>query len=251
MGRFDDFVRQAEVALPILPLCHTCEAIDFRQIMRENKLDVTECPHFNNQPLLYFFYGKPAYRTAKDDQATSANAFLPVAILVRSELQQGLERIAPFDTGAYGMYSRHTHPKMQCEDFLLAPNLSTPGRVVSRFFGTNKNYFDGTPTRIVIPPLEFEAFSYQELIHDKSSTQYDDRRNLIELQFSESLSLDANVLLVVLPGIFLDIAEVQATLVNRWKAEIRHYRTHHGNPRDYVSDIYGLVEDYLKSNSYI
>jgi len=44
---------------------------------------------------------------------------------------------------------------------------------------------------------------------------------------------------------------VQATLKNQWKAEIRHYRIHHGNPREYVSQIYQEVEDYLKRNNYI
>jgi hypothetical protein len=179
---------------------------------------------------------------------------MPIAIALRPNLQQGIERIAPFDTGAFfrKMYSDHMHPKMQCKDFLMTPDLSTPGRVVSRFFGTNYNYYFGIPTKIAIPPLEFEAFSFQELIHNKSSTYYDDRRNSIELQSKEVLSLDTNdVLLVVLPGVFLSEQTVQAAVTNKCEAEIRTYTMHHGNPREYVSEIYKIVGDYLTTNLYI
>lgn len=252
MKRFNEFVSQAPPVLPVLPVFHTCDGFDFAKILVDSKLDVSLCPTFK-KPLLYFFYGKPAYRPSKDDLATKAPAFMPIAIALRPDSLRKLEQVAPFDTGAYakGLYSSFMHHEMKCEDFLLNPDLQMPGRVVSRFFGSNLKYYFGLPTAIDIPPLQFEATSYQDLIHDASKGKSDDRRTSIELQCGGSLVLDSSsVLFVVLPNVFLDDSKLLATLLE-WGAEFKGYQIHRASPREFVSKIYDLVECFLRDNGYL
>lgn len=251
MGNFDDFVSKVEVALPILPLCHTSEASNFMTILKEKRLNVSKCPNFK-KPLLYFFYGRPAFRPESDGQSTSTPMFMPVAIIVKPEsLLQRAESMAPFDTGAYGMYSKHIDSKMNLEDFLMTPNLETLGRVVKCFFDNNMNYYVGLPMKIDIPPSEFVADSYHKLIHD-SPSPCDDRRSSIEVQFKEPLPLNQkNVLLVVLPKVFLDDKIVRQTIMNEWGADVRGYLGTHASTTIFVERIFREVEGYLKSENYI
>ena len=78
-----------------------------------------------------------------------------------------IERILPFDSGAYyrGMFDRHMNGH-SCENFELDPSLDMPARLVNRFFGSNELYFSGTPQIVSMPPFELEAHSYHSLIHD-------------------------------------------------------------------------------------
>jgi hypothetical protein len=249
MAGFKEFVSKAPPAMPRLPLFHKCESYDFRSIAEQNELKTSNCKNFENKPLFFFFYGKPAYRTSGDGKSTSDLSVMPVVIGIKPNVKIDIARVAPFDTGAYKMYRNFINPKMKCEDFLVTPDEDSPGRLVTLFFGSNERYYSEEPVaNLNIPPLEFEVASYLRLITYDSESDFDSRRSTIEVQSKSPLALDAStVLLVVVPGAFLDEANFRDKLTKLWKAKVLHYEIHRGNPNDYTSEINRLVKEYLLS----
>lgn len=250
MAGFKEFVSKAPPAMPRLPLFHKCESYDFRSIAEKEKLKLSNCKRFNNERLLYFFYGRPAFRTSGDGKSTSDLSLLPIVIGVKPNVKIDIARVAPFDTGAYkeNIYSQFFNPKMKCEDFLVTPDEDSPGRLVTLFFGSNECYYSGTPVaEMKIPPLEFEVDSYRQMIAHRGTSEFDSRRSTIEVQSKSPLALDAStVLLVVVPGVFLDDKKFLRRL-KLWKAKVLHYDIDHANPNDYTSEINRLVKEYLLS----
>jgi hypothetical protein len=252
-GDLNVFVQKAGVTLPLLPLFHTFEGRNLRGIQKAGQLTPTHCPVFD-EPLLYLFYGRPAYRvTSAGEQATSDHAFAPVIIAIRPESAASIKRIAPFDTGAFhnNIYETYLHPKMTFDDFLLTPLPETAGKVVSLFFnGSNDDYFHGKSTTIIIDPLHFEAASYQELIKATVPTKHDDRAAAIELQCDQPVNISPNsILLIILPRAFLDDAEVRSTLYNDWRAQVESYSTWKLNTGAYQALIYHFVETFLRQKN--
>src|ERR1017187_7070133 len=235
MSKFNDFVQSGTPLFPQLPLTHICEAFDFRNIAVTQQLATSPCNVFAGEHLLYFFYGKPAYRPFRENAATSNLAFMSVCILLKPEALRRPKRVAPFDTGAFqnGLFKDQMHPKMKLDDFLLDPTYDMPARVVGRFYDSNKAYYSESPVQITIPPLEFEAASYYGLISAKATTPTDDRRSTIEVQSDSAIALTTDlVLLIVLPRVFLDDSGFR-TACSALATDIRMYSTYHCSPREY------------------
>jgi hypothetical protein len=257
MNNFDEFVSTATPTEPYLPLFHTCHGDNFYDkdgsgIWKEGILKVVSCPYFGEK-LLYFFYGKPVYRLTESKQSSSSAENLPIVIVVKINNVQNIKRVAPFDTGAFfkGMYHKHIQ-NMQCDDFILSSDLHTPSNIVSSFFdGDNKKYYNGEPTEIKIQPECTSVTGYQNLILDPSDEKYDDRRNTIEVQLSESLNLDGNVLLVILPNIYLNDDGIQEKIENDWGATIKRYNIHRGRPNEYIGLFYQIIESFLQDEDLI
>ena len=254
MGRFNDFIKSVSPCDPSLPLLHTCDGYHFRNIVEAQELRTSPCKVFVGENLLYFFYGRPSYRTAKDLKASTLLAYFPVSIVLKSDSVPMPKRIAPFDTGAFEneKFSEHMHPGMRREDFLLEPTPDMPKRLVSRFYGSNTAYFSGKPQTIAIPPMEFEATSYYSLISSKNTSSSDDRNSAIEIQSETNLVLDSSkVILIVLPTSFMDDPGVNNRILSDWKCDFRIYETYRSNPNEYIMSIYDEVAKYLLSKSYL
>lgn len=251
MSRFSDFFKN-EPSLKPLPLLHTCQAYGFRNIAEQSRLLTTPCDVFPDD-LIYFFYGRPAYRTSLDHSAIRHPAFMPIVIMLGTDAVRTPKRIAPFDTGAFSakMFDRFMHPKMCCDDFLLDPKMDMPSKLVSKFFGTNEKYYHSDPISIDISPIQFEAISYYSLISDQSKALYDDRKESIEIQTDNDITLSPdNVKLVILPLAFMDVPTIRRAIINEWKADYLTYTIHRGDPNEYIGLLYQKVEDYLSKNGY-
>ena len=164
------------------------------------------------------------------------------------------KRIVPFDTGAFksNRFSDYMHSAMRYEDFLLEPIPDMPNRLVARFYESNASYFRGNPATVEIPPLEFEAICYHNLIHSEGLASYDDRNSTVEIQSERNLILDSDiVLLVVMPTVFLDVPELRGRIVRDWHAQVRTYPIHRCNPNEYTLLIYQEIESYLKAENYL
>src|ERR1700730_8150266 len=97
--RFASLVSRATGIGELLPLTHTTDAYAFRNIISTRQLEVSDCIVFR-EPVLYLFYGRPAYRRSSAGKATSLDAFSLVSFVLRSELLPSPKRLFPFDTGA-------------------------------------------------------------------------------------------------------------------------------------------------------
>lgn len=245
---FQSFVERGEPANPALPLMHSCDAYALRSVLRSGALEPRECPVFGGEPLVYFYYGRPAYRVNPAVPSSKLQHNFPTALIFDHGGIGNPKRLAPFDTGAFTMYAEggHLHGRMPIDDFLLPPDITWARRLVTVFYGTNSAYVHGN----VIPGLvagggEFEVEAYLSLITDGAATALDDRSSTIELQVGRSVSLVGSGLrAIVLPSGMLDTAEV-AALTHEHKVVAIEYDTFTGAPREYHHLVFSKVVEWL------
>lgn len=183
----------------LLAWCHTTDGYAFRSMVHSGFFAPNPCPVFG-EDLLYFFYGRPAFRLS---DTIGMNARAPVIVVLDPSLICRGKRLFPFDTGAFAKkrFQKWVHDNMQLADFELACTDEAPRRHVQSFFGTNKAYLYVKPAN---PPLpyegEFEVESIVSMLTDRDSEQSDDRRLAIELQVDEPVPFDvSSVLALIFP----------------------------------------------------
>ena len=246
----NSFIKNCDPIESELPIIHTCQGFDFRAILDSKSIKPVSGRNFGGQYLAYFNYGRPAYKPSCEK---SKNPWLPVSFVIDYKSLKKIERLALFDTGAYcdSFKKVHMYPKMYIKDFLLEKSLDMPLFVVSKFFGTNENYIKGIPkNNLEIPPLEFEAQCYYNLITDDNFQQYDNRKLTIEIQINSALNLIySNVLLVVLPDSLLKCAE--KTIVTEFKSEVRSYPVDIEDPQNNFRLLRSIINNYLVEKGYL
>ncbi|HEX8664326.1 MAG TPA: hypothetical protein VF744_09890 [Beijerinckiaceae bacterium] len=192
-----------------LPLIHTTDVAYFNKIRAAGKLIPEKRPEYNNELLLFFFYGRPSYRPNHDLKTVDSKCFAPICMIMNNELLDDCLRIMPCDSGALksGLFSPPVHPSMTGgEEFELAEDPTTPMKLIKLFFGSEKAYFDGKPVMSVPfdPWTNLAADSYDRLIRNTSNTPLDERVSAIEIQIGREVELLNRVRAVVLPQEFLD-----------------------------------------------
>ncbi|MDB4353948.1 hypothetical protein N9Z02_01450 [Akkermansiaceae bacterium] len=247
-------VESCKSASPALPLAHSCDAYFFVQIATLAELSASDCSVYLGEQLLYFFYGKPSYRTqSAGSNAVSLSAFWPVCVLVDSVTPTPPKRVFPFDSGAYshGLFSDFLHPAMELNDFEIGKSIDSASRCVSLLFGNNKDYLDGLLNSDKTPSGEFEEEVLRAMISSKKSSPEDDRRSSIELQFDQNIPLNSDsVKFVVLPSALLDNSEIQSKIME-WGCDFHGYRCHRANPLEFVQLISQAVDEFLKKENYV
>lgn len=211
-GRFVD--AQTNSAEASLPVTHTTDAFDFRDISSDGEVRPRHCGNFDID-LFYCFYGRPAYRKNGSVQANSLAAYAPIVFLFKPDVLRGAAVAFPFDSGAFKgeLYSDLTHHRMQVEDFAFEPTTEQIGKIIAFFYGDDKRYFDQVPARTKkLARNEFEASSYQELTLYKGKNERDDRSTTIEILFERAIRLRENLLAIVVPASFLKDNKVKEAI---------------------------------------
>ncbi len=184
-------------------MTHLTDAYHLRSIAEAGRLEPTHCRVFD-EPLLYLFYGRPAYRVATQAESNGLEAYWPICFVLRNSAS-GARRIYPFDSGAFhqGRFGDFVHRDMIREDFELDVDPTTPGRLLSLFWSGPQDYFDNRGARdVALDPFEFEAKSYSELIRSKANGPFDERHSAVEVQMGDPLQLAGNLSAVILPADF-------------------------------------------------
>jgi hypothetical protein len=253
MTRFASYIGNAGPLSRLLPVVHTSDVYTLRSVLEDPTIHPQMCDVYHEE-LSFFFYGKPAYRAHPNEAATSLNAFYLVSFIVEfSKSDCAPQRIMPFDSGAMGkgIFRDAMHPHMQVRDFELPGSIDVASRVVSQFFGDNRNYYRGQALEgLKVPPLELEADAYYALISSRVKSASDDRRACIEVQLNGRFALTReNLRAIVLPGVLLDDGVVQKFL-NDMDAEAIPYTCHHAKPVEDVRTIMDKTEAYLERRGY-
>lgn len=241
---FATAVRNAPPSDQALPLTHLTDAFHLRDIDAGGSLEPTPCQVFN-EPLLYFFYGRPAYRVAANTDTSGLDSYWPVCFILRSNTIVP-RRIYPFDSGAFhnGRFETQCHRGMIKEDFELDADPSTPGRLLGKFWPDARSYFDNRGALAPeCDPFDFEVKSYSQIIGTVGNAPFDERHSTIEIQTDEPLPLKDNVIAVILPTEFatqevFERFEALGAKVLPFDAVNRH------RPDDMVSQIYAMCRDF-------
>jgi hypothetical protein len=222
---FEQFVDgQADASEEPLPLTHTTDAFDLRDIIATQEVRPRYCPVFQ-EDLSYHFYGRPAYRKNGDTQANSLAAYAPIVLIFKPSVSNTAIAAFPFDSGAFKgeRYTDLTHHRMSVEDFGLEPSYARIGKLIAFFFGDNKRYYDQIPlSECKIGSNEFEAQAVKDLATYRGKNERDDRSSTIEIIFDKSIGLRENLLGIVVPSSFLEEKTFKAKL-NNLDVQVRTY----------------------------
>jgi hypothetical protein len=236
-----------------LPLTHVTDGLGFRDILETGVLRPEPCPVFDGEPLLYLFYGRPAYRVNSQRLSSAIDAYAPVCLILRREALGAPTRVFPFDSGAFSgeRFVQAMHRKMLLEDFALDPDLDTPLKLITLFFGDHDRYYRNVPLQqVAIPALSFEALCYHILITSRHENAFDERISAIELQSTDSFDLSAAVEAVVLPDAFAT-DEVLQRLAALQIAALPYDYIPRLRPESYTGGIYTIVRDYYRRMGYL
>ncbi len=250
---FRKFVNQNSPAAGELPLTHVTDGLGFRGMLDTGALRPEPCSVFNEEPLLYLFYGRPAYRVNSQRLSSAIDAYAPVCFILRPNCIAAPKRVFPFDSGAFHgeRFIEAMHLKMLLEDFALDPDLQAPLKLIGLFFGDRDRYYRNLPLQdVTIPPLSFEALSYHILITSRHENAFDERISAIELQAHTSLDLSTAAEAVVLPDAFATDDVMQRLSALRITMLPYDYIPRL-RPESYTGAIYTIVRDYYRRRGYL
>lgn len=229
--------------------CHTTKTGALMQILHEGKFRPNFCPHFKRE-LIFFFYGRPAYRVARADMTDELD--WPVVLVFNHRLMEFGNRLFPFDTGAFfhGRYEGWIDSRtMPIEEFELLCMEEGPRRHVTAFFGTNREYLRTKPLG-KLHGTGNEVFgahfgSIVGLLHSKTRDGVDDRRLAVELQLQLPVEIDAEYLSAVIYPDQIADSPWMKLFVERMKDRVRF--------EGYIPMINQLTNDHqalLENKSY-
>lgn len=233
--------------LETLPLTHKQDWYSASEILQEGKIKVTPCDVFENENLIYYFYGKPSYVVSEKIGSRGDNVYFPVCFVIRFE-SVNFEKVFPFDSGAFAekMFDGFFHKKMNLHQFSLKPNIHQIKGLIKTFFGNNNNYYRSVPVVRYEDFKNDEVKAYVNLLNNKGEESFDERNSSIEIISKSDLPLKDNIIAIILPS---DIAETDKSIENLRKqgVEIITYDTFGGNPGAYNSVIRQYLYDFLKN----
>ncbi|MEH2510689.1 hypothetical protein V1291_002043 [Nitrobacteraceae bacterium AZCC 1564] len=209
-GAFRDWIdSQKDPKWKLLPLTHITKGVTAHDIIDTGSIEPTQCEVFN-EPLAYFFYGRPAYRIGGDG-AVKVEASCPYCFIFDSALIDKAKGIYAFDTGAFQnrLYKHYLSEEMNARDFSLGNDTSRPNKIIAKTFGSQISYFDGDLTKVVsadngADPWEFHARAYLNLLKSPGRNEPDDRICSIEIVLGEPVPLSGNLNAVVVPHTLWD-----------------------------------------------
>lgn len=220
-----------------LPLIHTSRCEYLNSIVSKGTLEPRPCDVFK-ESLLYFFYGRPAYRSNKGTNSGEPIALCPVCFVFKPRtVSRSLSRLYPCDTG--GVAHDIFKPEIIADDLndlAMDPQIENARRMVGLLFDDNNHYFFGK----VIAGKLFDAGTvearFYSLLQRSGPAGYDDRKSAIEVQVNSAIALAEQLLFVVLPNEFLEEPHIRNAILNVWNCDPVPYPTFYGDaPASYYS----------------
>lgn len=225
-----------------LPLVHTTRCEVLPHIVASHELrSVTLCDVFHEH-LIYFFYGRPAYRHVLGSEPSGNLDLCPVCFVFRPHtIGSKAKRVFACDSGGVhkGYFKDHLHPPDR-DEMQLDTTLESARKLVPLIFGDNSHYYLGKVKPAM--PTAFAAGTpaarFHALLSDTGKLAADDRRSVIEVQMDSPVPLEHDLLCVVLPKEMMDQPGVRETILQVWQTETIHYETYPGAPpHEYTATI--------------
>src|SRR4051794_19000935 len=107
-NQFRDFIHGATPLTGQLGLTHVTDCARLSGLVASRKLEPRLCDVYG-EPLVYLFYGRPAYRRAWSGGATTNLDYARICLILRDDVTAHAHRILPFDSGGFNRYSGAFH----------------------------------------------------------------------------------------------------------------------------------------------
>jgi hypothetical protein len=246
---FAEYVERHSTKPSELPLVHTTECQHLNSILATNTIEPRPCSIFG-EPLIYFFYGRPAYRDAAKTTPIKDVSFCPVCFIFRPQTKFAITRVYPFDSGASqnGFYEPEVHGSMALATYAVQAVVESARRIIDGFFETNEDYLGCKATPgLLFGPNEIDAEAFYKLITGGGHPDCDDRRSAVEIQISQPAKLCEDLLAVALPTSFLDDSALRKALLEVWRAHPLTYDADIGmRPTEFHGEIRRIIREYYR-----
>jgi hypothetical protein len=232
-------------ALPLLPFFHTCDAFYLQQILDAGELRPRLCDVYK-EPLLYLFYGRPAYKSG--ERQNSRYPFLmPMCFIVNSDVVRSMKRLLPFDSGAFHRYKDFMHGAMTLDQFRLTPVLDSCDKVVNFCYGNNDAYFmSNAKKEIIYDQAHFQLTSYHSIISSEHKMDLDDRKASLEAQLEVPIAINnINIEAIILPKMLADSEEFKCIITDRLNIKMIPYDNFGVVASLYYVEILQLARQYM------
>lgn len=252
-GKLKAFINTSDPTAGDLPLTHATDGYGLREIIEAGSIKPSDCKVFN-EPILYLFYGRPAYRpNGGRADAPSLSAYAPTCFVL-PPLTVTINRIFPFDSGAFkrGAMDGHKHHSMNLEDFLLEPDANTPRRLVRLFYGDLESYFLNKPLADPrYPASVMEAEAYHSLARSEGNKGLDERATTIELHTANEIALAGGISAVVLPENLLSDSAIRDPLKKTGATLIPYDYIRQSRPGEYAGLFYDRIKSHYKAMGWL
>jgi len=247
---FRDFIHGSAPLAGQLGLTHVTDCARLGGLVASRKLEPRHCDVFG-EPLIYLFYGRPAYRRAWTDGATSNLDYARICLILRDDVATKAHRVLPFDSGGFSRYSNAFHDSLTLADFELLPT-DHPLKIIGAFYDTLESYWTMEPVQPrTFPVTQHAVRAYYHLITGGLAEQFDDRCSAIEVQLASTLPLDGEVVALVGPNQIFDDPAVKSMMAD-WGAEPRGYRVPRMfNPSEVAGRLFSEVERFLEDRTWL
>ncbi len=247
----------------MLPLVHTTQAGFGRDAVDDGHLRASDCKALPGVPRLYFFFGKPAYRSKDDYEASDHLGHFPFVFVADPDTIEPPMHVFPFDTGAAlnGRFDIAADRTVMFEDYELWPTFQSARQMVGWAFETVDDYLSGdlrSNLSADIPSHHMATKSFLKVAQLARSTHndretYDGRASAIEVCLGRNVSIANSVDLVIVPDALLDVGleTENSDFLNRLEALEVPWKTYHWSPymrpADFHADIEAIVKSHLKT----
>lgn len=239
----------AVVDQPVLPLMHSTTCENTENILENNLLSVTPCDVFGTK-LLYFFYGKPAYRvSAKISDSSTSYTLAPCCFIVKPDKIKP-EHIYPFDTGAFAAdrYDEITKMRTEMCEYELSARIDDIPQFVCMFYENNQKYLEGRVSVAHGVETTIAVRALTDLLGSSGFLKYDDRARTIEISTTENLALSDVIEAIVVPIPFTRNEVFNEFIKMHSSIKVLTYMPHYPNPvSSYNEAIFQIVFSYLAS----
>lgn len=234
--------------LPLLPLMHSCECFDARNILNTQELEARFCNVFKKE-LLYFYYGKPSYPVGeKVEEYRTDLEYAPVCFIV--DLSKVLiYKVYPFDSGAFSVnvYSDFIHRHMTINNFEISGDEEGIKTYLSFMFENNDNYFEGIATKRELTG-EPNVDALINMMSSRGTMKFDERARTIEVISNESIQLKDALKCIILPENLLQDKNISSFLSNN-KIDTITYKTRQlVHPTKYYGQIFEKAMNYIETH---
>ncbi|MBX3520922.1 MAG: hypothetical protein KF835_13000 [Xanthobacteraceae bacterium] len=256
-GRLSKYIDDQKEAEGRLPLVHITRSFVFEDIIDGNHLEPQHCKVFNEK-LLYFFYGRPAFRPHGNNNGQLEFSW-PIVFVVHPDKIAKIRRVMPFDSGAFAakLYEEYFDKDSRLSDFILNGSFETVRKIVGAFNQDHNEYFfGGSRKNVEVPHRQYEVQGLHELSRNpaqkKDGSAGDERSSTIEIQISDRFDLSDALLAIILPTAYLDDADIRDA-ITRWNVPtVLNYDALNAMPgQTWSGQIYQIIIDFYRKQGFL
>lgn len=253
---------QKGIRLPLLHITHTGIA---RNIIHTGALETREC-NFLKKELIYFFFGRPAYRLRGGSEKSKQITRAPFIFLVNPE-KVDPAHVYPFDTGAAlsGLYTGED-PTLTLQDYELEPTIDAAQKHLNWAFESVRDYLNGRLRSDLTSDTEdFDSatLGYAEIAQQatkllNSPDKYDDRAAAIEIAIAQNIDLTNFVDTVIVPKQYIEGRNhgiINTNILDKLQSQnidiIPYDWQPYKDPEDFRAEIDILIEEHYEDKGWL